>query len=134
MSPPLALLTFFFLSSFTFLPGSTNDPLANELSTLNGEDDIVNIRQLLFEVQNKLSILIKRLTHSPSSNPSRACAVHYTPTHQHNAGVTYEELQYHDVRCPEEKMLTRFQLVSVPVGSNGQSEVHFEFVCCSLIS
>lgn len=134
MSPPLAFLTFFLLSSVTFLPANTIEPSANEPSTLNDEDDMVNIRQLLFEVQNKLSILIKRLTHSPSSNPSRACTLHYTPTHQHNAGVTYEELQFHDIRCPEEKMLTRFQLVSVPIGNNGQSDVHFEFVCCSLIS
>lgn len=114
---------------------SSSEPIKRKAWTiLDLVDDNNDLQNQLFDLQNQLASLTKSLKSSPSTLPSMACTIQNTPVQHHTSGITYDQLSAHDISCPQGKVLTRFQLVSVPVGTTGEANVHFEYVCCSLIA
>jgi len=74
----------------------------------------------------KYDILISRLAHSASSNPSGTCSTHSTAENQ-GANEFIAFLDRHDIRCPDGKVLTRVHLV------RSGDKVRYDFTCCSVI-
>lgn len=116
---------FLFFCSLTFLQ---IDPIKPD-----NVDAILRLRQQLLQVQGMLDNLMERLRKSPSSNPSETCTIEKTPVQHHKTNETYEELYPHDIRCPDKKALTHFQLVKFPLGPNPECTLHYEYTCCTLV-
>lgn len=96
--------------------------------------DYLYIKKELNNLEKDLANLKRSLAETVSSNPTNACTRHTTPVQHYFNGVnTYEQLSAHDVRCPNTKVLTRFQMVTVTNGNTRQGTVHYEYICCALI-
>lgn len=128
-------MTFLSTISFLLVCGaaiSMADPV--KIYTLDDvSDDSQALKKQLFDVQDQLAALKKSLKSIPSTNPTSACTIQNTPVQHHTSGVTYEKLDAHDIRCPEGKVLTRFQLKSDSIGTTGEANVYYEYICCSLV-
>ena len=97
------------------------------------QDDNYYLRQQIGEAQTELADLKKSIMNALSPQPSLTCTTHNTPVQHHPSGETYDHLNAHDVRCPDGRVMTRFHLNPVYIGDKGESNLHFEYTCCTLI-